>query len=240
MRYFLRCTEGVFWCAGVLAISYFVFTSTSARVFQAHQAKRLQVLKAASPQTRPRLGDPFGKISIPRIGVSAIVEEGVDDSTLRRAVGHFPDSHAPGDEGTVALAGHRDTFFRGLARVRLNDLIVLETARGTYKYEVVHTSVVEPTDTQVLRSSPQSDLTLVTCFPFRYIGPAPRRFIVQSRRIDLSSVDISALNQQQSPAAARLKDMRAYRGIMGSHGLSDLLTIPNLKIGEALFAHIRE
>ncbi|HEY4660218.1 MAG TPA: class D sortase, partial [Terriglobales bacterium] len=125
----------------------------------------------------------FGRISIPRVGVSSIVEEGVDDSTLRRAVGHFPDSHAPGDEGTVALAGHRDTFFRGLAHVRLNDLIVVETTRGTYKYQVVRTSVVEPTDTQVLRSSSQSDLTLVTCFPFRYIGPAPQRFIVQSRRI---------------------------------------------------------
>jgi sortase A len=183
VRYLLRFIEWVFWCAGVLAISYFVFTSASAKLFQARQAKRLQVIEAASSQMRPRLGDPFGRISIPRVGVSAIVEEGVDDSTLRRAVGHFPDSHAPGDEGTVALAGHRDTFFRGLAHIRLNDLIVVETTRGTYKYQVVRTSVVEPTDTQVLRSSSQSDLTLVTCFPFRHIGPAPQRFIVQSRRI---------------------------------------------------------
>ena len=193
MRYFMRFAEYVFWCAGVLAISYFVFVSASAKLSQDHQAKRLQVLEAASPQVPQRPGDPFGRISIPRIGVSAIVEEGVDDNTLRRAVGHFPGSHAPGDEGTVVLAGHRDTFFRGLARVRLNDLIVVETARGTYKYEVVHTAVVPPTDTHVLRSSPQSDLTLVTCFPFRYIGPAPQRFIVQSRRLS-SSAGISALN----------------------------------------------
>jgi len=193
MRYVLRFMECMFWCAGVLGISYFVFTSASAKLFQAHQAKRLQFLEAASPQIRPKVGDPFGRISIPRIGVSAIVEEGVDDGTLRRAVGHFPGSHAPGDEGTVVLAGHRDMFFRGLARVRLNDLIVVETARGTYKYEVVHTAVVPPTDTQVLRSSSQSDLTLVTCFPFRYIGPAPQRFIVQSRRLS-SSAGISALN----------------------------------------------
>jgi sortase A len=183
-RYLLRFVEYVFWCAGVLAISYFVFVSESAKLSQAHQAKRLQVLEAAPPQMLRRPSDPLGRISIPRIGVSAIVEEGVDDSTLRRAVGHFPDSHDPGDEGTVALAGHRDTFFRGLAHVRLNDLIVVETTRGTYTYEIVHTSVVEPKDTQVLRSSPQSDLTLVTCFPFRYIGPAPKRFIIQSRRIN--------------------------------------------------------
>jgi sortase A len=189
LRYFVRCTECAFWCAGVLAISYFVFISTSTELSQLHQAKRLQVLQAASSTPQQKLGDPLGRISIPRIGLSAIVEEGVDDSTLRRAVGHFPDSHSPGEDGTVALAGHRDTFFRGLARVRLNDLIVVETIRGTYKYQVVHTYVVEPADMQVIRSSPQSDLTLVTCFPFRYIGPAPQRFIVQSRRVSSLSRD---------------------------------------------------
>ena len=192
IRYLLRFAEYLFWCAGVLAISYFVFVLASAKLSQAHQAKRLQVLETGPPQMPRRPGDPLGKISIPRIGVSAIVEEGVDDSTLRRAVGHFPESRAPGEGGTVALVGHRDTFFRGLARVRLNDLIVVQTPRGTYKYVVVHTAVVPPTDTDVLRSSSQSDLTLVTCFPFHYIGPAPQRFIVQSRRIS-TSAGISSL-----------------------------------------------
>ena len=193
MRYFLRGIEYMLWCAGALALSYFAFISASAKLFQVHEIKRLQVLETASPQTPRRLDGPFGRISIPRVGVSAIIEEGADESTLRRAVGHFPESHALGERGTVALAGHRDTFFRGLAHVRLNDLIVIETPRGTYKYQVVHTSVVQPTDIQVLRSSPLSDLTLVTCFPFRYIGPAPERFIVQSRRISSPSSTISGI-----------------------------------------------
>jgi sortase A len=126
------------------------------------------------------LGDVFGKISIPRLAISAIIAEGVDDATLRRAVGHFPESSTPGKKGTVALAGHRDTFFRRLGHIRLHDQITLETPNGVYRYQVIRTEVVSPDHIEVIRSSPESDLTLVTCYPFGYLGHAPDRFIIQA------------------------------------------------------------
>ncbi len=134
-------------------------------------------------QVALREGDLFGKISIPRIGLSAIIAEGIDDRTLRHAVGHFPESSSPERPGTVALAGHRDTFFRALARIRVNDLVTLETSHGKYEYQVVHTAAVSPQHVELVQNSSESDLTLVTCFPFRYIGRAPQRFIVQAIRI---------------------------------------------------------
>jgi sortase A len=127
-------------------------------------------------------GDPFGRISIPRIGLSAMIAEGDDAATLRHAVGHIPGTAAPWDTGNVALAGHRDTFFRDLKRVRLDDMIVLETLRGTYRYRVEHISIVGPEQIDLLQPT-KSDLTLVTCFPFHYVGPAPQRYVVQASRL---------------------------------------------------------
>jgi sortase A len=180
----LRCIEYVCWSAGVWAIAWVALVSWSSFRFQTRQAKRLELLRQVPAENRlARPGDPFGEISIPRLGLSAIIAEGVDEGTLRHAVGHFPDSSTPEAGGTVALAGHRETFFRALAHVRLHDLVKLETPQGKYQYEVVRTEVVGPEQVELVQSSPQSDLTLVTCFPFRYIGRAPERFIVQAVRI---------------------------------------------------------
>jgi sortase A len=183
-RRLLRGIEYACWLAGVLAISWVALASCSSVRYQSQQAKRLEDLRqnpAENGLARP--GDPFGEISIPRLGLSAIIAEGVDERTLRHAVGHFPESSTPEEAGTVVLAGHRETFFRGLAHVRLHDLVKLETPHGKYRYEVVRTAVVGPQHVELVESSPQSDLTLVTCFPFRYVGPAPQRFIVQAVRV---------------------------------------------------------
>ena len=186
---FLRCLEYSGWVVGTLALGWFVLTHLSTWRFQQSQAARLETLQLETLRKEPikliplRPGDPFGKISIPRIGLSAMIAEGVDDATLRHAVGHFPRSATPDRAGTVALAGHRDTFFRGLARVRLNDLIELETPSGKYQYQVIRTAVVGPEHVELVQRSSESDLTLVTCFPFYYVGPAPQRFVVQALRL---------------------------------------------------------
>jgi sortase A len=125
----------------------------------------------------------IGRIAIPRLRVSAIVREGDDDRTLRRAVGHLPDTPLPWQAGNVGLAGHRDTFFRGLKSVRKNDKIVLKTLQGEYEYVVDSMKIVGPNDLSVLAKSPGNALTLVTCYPFNYVGNAPRRFIVRARQV---------------------------------------------------------
>jgi sortase A len=126
----------------------------------------------------------IGRIEIPRLGLAAIVREGIDGRTLERAVGHVSGTALPGQNGNVCLAGHRDTFFRRLEGVRKNDTIRITTPTATYDYTVLGTSVVDPGAVEVLTSNGDAALTLVTCYPFRYVGPAPRRFIVSGRLMD--------------------------------------------------------
>ena len=111
-----------------------------------------------------------------------MVVEGVDDSDLKRAVGHIPRTALPGDSGNVGIAGHRDTFFRPLRSIECDDMITVRTLHGAYRYRVVSMNVVRPEDIQVLYPTGRASLTLVTCFPFDYIGAAPKRFIVRAER----------------------------------------------------------
>jgi sortase A len=140
----------------------------------------------ASPEPRQPLevGSLVGRIEIPRIGVSAIVLEGVDSTTLRRGVGHIPETPLPGSGGNVGLAAHRDSFFRGLKDIRKNDIIQVRTLEGNFRYRVESTRIVLPEDTEVLDDGPVPSLTLVTCYPFYYVGSAPKRFIVHAQRIE--------------------------------------------------------
>lgn len=125
----------------------------------------------------------IGRLAIPRLGVEVMVREGADESTLRRAVGHIPGTALPGAPGNVALAAHRDTFFRPLRNIRKDDAIDLQTEYGTYRYLVRSTKIVSPRDVEVLKASSTDTLTLVTCYPFYYIGSAPKRFIVRATQV---------------------------------------------------------
>lgn len=124
-----------------------------------------------------------GRIEIPRLDVAAVVREGVDAQTLRRAVGHVPGTAFPGEKGNAALAGHRDTFFRGLRSVQTGDSVRVVAPSGTFEYKVESMKIVTPKDVGVLDDTDQPVLTLVTCYPFNYIGHAPKRFIVRARLV---------------------------------------------------------
>lgn len=141
-------------------------------------AENAQPLSPSAPVPRP--GELIGRLRIPRLDLAVMVREGAGESTLRRAVGHIPGTGLPGQIGNLALAGHRDTFFRPLRNIRKNDVIDLETAHGTLHYLVQSTQIVSPSDVGVLKASAGKTLTLVTCYPFYYIGSAPKRFIVRA------------------------------------------------------------
>jgi sortase A len=125
----------------------------------------------------------IGRIEIPRLLVSVVVVEGIDKTSLRRAVGHIPGTALPGQPGNVGLAGHRDTFFRPLKDLKLKDEVRVSTLQGDFKYEVESLRVVEPDNVGVLAASAENVLTLVTCYPFYYFGPAPQRWIVRARQV---------------------------------------------------------
>jgi sortase A len=133
--------------------------------------------------------EPFtARLTIPRLHLTAMVEEGVGENVLRRAAGHIPNTALPGRPGNVGIAAHRDTLFRRLKGIESKDPIVLSTPTKDYNYEVVSTSIVAPDDISVLAPSRgQKTLTLVTCYPFEFVGHAPKRFIVRARQIEKSA-----------------------------------------------------
>jgi sortase A len=208
---FVRWARFFFLVVGVLALGYCATVLLDRWLFQAYQTWRFErAMKDAQASGRtiqqpasPRLpaqaevdrtraesfgidglaGSPLGRIEISSIGLAAMIMEGIDGRTLRHAVGHIPGTPLPGQRGNVALAGHRDTFFRGLRNIHKDDEITLTTLRGSYRYRVDSTQVVEPEDMEVLRATADDFLTLVTCYPFYFVGPAPKRFIVRAHRI---------------------------------------------------------
>jgi sortase A len=171
--------------AGLLGYCGFVLADTWMYQRQASQLfdrARLQVAAIPSPGTDSTSG-LLGRMEIPRLGVSVVVAEGTAEATLRRAGGHIPGTSLPGQRGNVGIAGHRDTLFRPLRNIRQNDVITLTTLAGEYRYRVTSTEVVNPADVTVLQSDGHEILTLVTCYPFYFVGPAPDRFIVRAARV---------------------------------------------------------
>jgi sortase A len=126
---------------------------------------------------------PLGRIDIPRVGISSVILEGTDEDTLSLSVGHISGTARPGSDGNIVLAAHRDTFFRGLEHIQIGDGILVTSTGGDRTYEVDTTRIVDPTDVYVLKDTGSPTLTLVTCYPFHYLGPAPKRFIVQAHLI---------------------------------------------------------
>jgi sortase A len=183
----LRALERALFTLAFILLGWYAFQQLSTLYYQAASNRELEAIRipvTAAPSLRNRVplprGSLVGRVEVPRLGVSAIVREGDDTGTLRHAVGHIPETALPGEPGNAGLAGHRDTFFRGLKDVRTGDRIVVTTAASVVSYVVRTTRVVEPENVSVLDPTPSQMLTLVTCYPFHYIGAAPKRFIVQA------------------------------------------------------------
>ena len=146
----------------------------------------------------------LGILRIPRINVEVPILEGTDDLSLNRGVGHVAGTPNPGENGNVAIAGHRDGFFRGLKDVVLGDKIEMVTPRQTETYVIDRITIVEPSDVSVLQPRSHSSLTLITCYPFYFIGSAPQRYIVQASIAD--SAAASAVARVRSTSAPEAVD----------------------------------
>ena len=176
-----------FTCWGYLMLHQIWFQRAANRVLQQRIASA-----SASPQQEAQQGhavgvalhpgEMIGRLDIPRIDISVVVVEGTDSSLLDVAAGHIAGTALPGAAGNIGIAAHRDTFFRSLQNIQPNDRLSIRTAEGVFEYGVESTEVVEPSDIGVLRQTADDELTLVTCYPFNYIGAAPKRFIVHARQ----------------------------------------------------------
>ena len=175
------------WCAVVLVEARFHHSVTPPAA--SGQLKVTQTLilpgdgsvKPSAPALRA--GMLIGRLEAPSVKMSTTVLEGSDDATLSRGAGHIEDTPFPGEAGNLGIAGHRDTVFRPLENVKVGDPLELTTADRLYRYRISKTLIVGPNDVYVLDPTPTPTLTLVTCYPFEYVGHAPRRFIVQAQLV---------------------------------------------------------
>ena len=187
----MRKREWLFWLGSALIIGGAVVLGW--RWWRLHEATEAQQRAhewlrrpTVEPRLNPRVfrrGDVIGELEIPRLHLSVVVFEGDDAGILRLGAGHIPDTALPPVTGNIGIAAHRDTYFRPLRRIRVNDVIEMKTPAGESRYAVTETKIVRPSDIGVLAKAPGRDLTLVTCYPFYYIGSAPERFIVHARKV---------------------------------------------------------
>lgn len=208
-----RRIEAVLLLAGVIAVGIWAWSYVRMATFQSWANRVLERQVSSRPATPSPLrnapqaqapppiqhGALIGRLAIPRLKVRAIVREGASPDMLDVALGHIPGTALPGQPGNAGIAGHRDTLFRGLRNVQKNDVIEFQTPAADYRYEVETTGIVKPQDVGVLAAGPQREMTLVTCYPFNYVGSAPDRFIVKARLLDPPAAPAPVL-QSGSPA----------------------------------------
>jgi sortase A len=187
---FLRWTRRLFIITGIVSLSYVGLTLLNARLYQKAAGHELEQRIHAEEQhafnpsaSAVKEGDALGRIEIPRLGLSVVVLQGTTSKTLLLGVGHMEGTALPGEAGNIGIAGHRDTYFRVLKDIRRNDEILLQTASGIARYEVDWVQITTPGDGAIVLPTTDSALTLVTCYPFHYIGAAPERYVVHAHRL---------------------------------------------------------
>jgi len=189
----LRVAYYLFLIAGIVGLGYAGYVIADAYTYQRveqstfENASKNNNARRHEPTHAVREGGVIGELEVPRLGLKVVVVQGDTATILQRAVGHLIETALPGEPGNVILAGHRDRFFRPLRYIHSGDVILVKTLDGDFQYQVESTTVVPPSDLSVLQPSNVGVLTLITCFPFYYVGPAPNRFVVRARQV--TSVD---------------------------------------------------
>lgn len=173
---------------GAVVLAYYSWTLHERADAQRHAKEWLGRASAgdgsvSAPAPPVHRGEVLGEVDIPRLHLSVMIFEGDDAGILERGAGHIPGTALPSGSGNIGVAAHRDTYFRPLRAIRTNDVIALKTPAGTSRYAVTETEIVPPSDIGVLAPAPARDLTLVTCYPFYFVGSAPKRFIVHARKV---------------------------------------------------------
>jgi sortase A len=175
--------------AGLVLLGAAAFIMLNATIFQARATNSLErevrmfrIDEIKRPRPVLKEGDLLGRVVVPRLGVSVAILQGTSSQILRLGAGHIEGTPLPGEAGNTGIAGHRDTFFRNLESIRVDDEIQLHTATGLFVYKVAWVKVVVPENVGVLAPATESAVTLVTCYPFHFLGSAPKRFVVRAYR----------------------------------------------------------
>jgi sortase A len=194
-----------------------------ARVAEGVPVSPWSLQRAAHTRNEARPGHRIGHLEIRRLGLRAAVVEGIDSHALLSGVGHVPHTAFPGEPDNTALAGHRDTHFAPLQRIVPGDSIRIATADGVFVYQVDSAFIVTPDRADLMGPTGRASLTLITCYPFRWIGPAPRRFIVRAHGLATSPAPASVPRDRRGVAAitvsrASLRSRASRRRVASRRG----------------------
>ena len=191
-RSVLRKAQRLFFWFGIALLLYIGGMLGYAQVYQRYQDWKFDndstelendFDSSVNGAFRPDEGDIVGRLEIPSVRISVMILEGTDEKTLASGAGHLPTTPLPGASGNVSIAAHRDTFFRNLKDIQKGDAIRVSTLRRSFDYVVESTETVNPDDVHVIETRESSELTLITCYPFYYVGSAPKRFVVHARPV---------------------------------------------------------
>jgi sortase A len=179
----LRDAHRLFLWGGIVLLAYSGATIAYSEAYQRYQSRKFdQAVRRMPKEVRDlQEGEVVAKLEIPRIGLSVMVLQGIEESTLALGAGHVPGTSLPGSEGNVVIAAHRDTFFRKLSGIVFGDTIRVSVGNRVFEYTVVSTEIVDPENTRVMESQDRREITLITCYPFYFVGAAPKRFVVHGR-----------------------------------------------------------
>ena len=176
----LNILEWLLWAACLGCVALIASAAAEAHVARM-DAKKIVAAPARSAVVAPAPENHvIGRLDIADVSLSVPVVDNFDPDSLTRGVGHIPGTANPGGLGNLGLAGHRDTFFRPLRNVKIGMNIDISTAAGRFRYAIDSTEIVTPEEVRVLDIGPRPEMTLITCYPFNFVGAAPRRFIVHA------------------------------------------------------------
>lgn len=182
----LRWMQGLLFFLAVAAIFYSTLVYAGAWIFQRHESQQTHhwpTTTTTTPAPPDSASHTLARLDIERLELSVMVIEGVSAFDLSHAAGHIPGTALPGQGRNIGISAHRDTYFRPLRDIRPGDIATLTTRGARYRYRVASTRVVAPSDLSVLDPGASEALTLITCHPFDFVGPAPHRFVVRAERI---------------------------------------------------------
>lgn len=201
----VRWLERALFAVGVACLGYYGYQTIEARQVQRAQIAALESALATRPlppfeshraasaphapnapsaPSAPGVPGPLALLEIPRLNLSSAILSGDSEAVLDVAIGHLPDTPTPWEPGNSAVAAHRDGLFRPLRHIRVGDEVRVRSPHGEFTYRVRETRIVAPDDLSVLAPTDTQTLTLITCYPFNYVGSAPKRFIVHAERIE--------------------------------------------------------
>lgn len=184
----LAAVNSYYFLQGYLSIQHINGDSPSPSIRKVEMTEAPFEKQSPKYEVKPAVGETIGELYIPQLEQVFPIFEGTGKEVLRNGVGHYIRSALPGEANNTILSGHRDTVFRGLRHLKVDDELIVTTTEGQFTYKIHKIRIVKADDKTVMTPKPSATLTVTTCYPFYFLGNAPERYVISARLIDQNNV----------------------------------------------------